>query len=413
MDKRVSRFIKLYPLYKGLEADLLFYVAVDSMFLAMTKGFTDAEYVSLTTVATLSFLILQFPLLWLVHRIGNTGTMRFGAVCMLLSATFITFGQSFAVVAIGRIFHEVAIICSAASAIVALENSLEVAGQQEDFVRVRSNGNTVYAVFTMIIALVAGFMFNYNNYLPMYCCIGAHVIGLIVTFCMADATPYNKITRKKKAAAKKAKLGPAILLLLLTYGIFYALINAGQLDGKLFFQNNLLLDFDKENTTLIISLVVVISRVVRVLANLVFPAIYKKLGMRTTYILPACLALSLCMNLFGSFIPNVIAKIAVMGTAYLIILFIRDPYGISTQDMLLKSTPKEQHQTAITLLQFATKLSVAITSLSFSFILLSFPLIAEMAILCVLGAAEIICCYVLYRMLTAKHDAHEEEEVLV
>lgn len=409
MDRSASRFIKLYPLYRGLEADLLFYVAVDSMFLSMTKGFTDAEFVSLTTVATLSFLILQFPLLWLVHRIGNTGTMRFGAVCMLLSASFITFGQSFAIVALGRIFHEMAVICSAASAIVALENSLEVTEQQEDFVRVRSNGNTVYAVFTMIIALVAGFMFNYNNYLPMYCCIGAHVIGLIVTCCMTDASPYNKINRKKKTSVKKAKLAPAVVLVLVAYGVFYALINAGQLDGKLFFQNSLLLDFNEENTTLIISLVVVVSRVVRVFANLVFPAIYKRLGKHTTYILPACLALSLCMNLFGSFIPNVIAKIAVMGTAYLIILFIRDPYGISTQDMLLKSTSKEQHQTAITLLQFATKLSTAITSLSFSFILLSFPLIAEMTILCVLGVAEILCCYVLYRMLTSKKAVPAEE----
>lgn len=411
MNKQAMRFIKLYPLYRGLEADLLFYVAIDTLFLSLTKGFSAAEIVSLTTVATFSFLILQFPLLWLIRRIGNTGTIRFGAFSMLLSAILITFGQSYITVAIGKVFHEIAVIFSTTSA-VALENILELAGREKDFVRIRSAGNTVYSVITMAIAFMAGFMFNFDNHLPMYCCIGAAAIGFILTFFMADSSPYNKIRRSNVQAKEKVHIAPSLLLLLITYGVFYALVVGGQVDGKLFFQNNLLLDFNEENTTLIISFMLVVSRIVRVIANLVFPAVYKKTGTRMSYILPGCLALSLLMTLFGSFIPNVIVKIAVMSTAYLIILFVRDPYNISVQDIAFKTTSKEQHQMVITLLQFATKLSIALTSLGFSFLLLSFPLLAEIAILSVLGIAEVICCYILYRMLTKQKTPVAAEEVV-
>lgn len=406
MNKQATRFVKLYPLYRGLEADLLFFVAVDTLFLSLTKGFSDAEIVSLTSVSTLSFIILQFPLLWLAHRIGNTGTIRFGAIAMVLSATLITFGQDYLVVAAGKVFHEIAVIFSLTSA-VALENCLEIEGREEDFVRVRSNGNTVYAVLTMLISIVAGFMFNLNNHLPMYCCIGAAAIGLILTLFMTDPSPYNKVKKQKQVKKKDKRFSlfrfsSTVLLLILLYGVFYAIVDGSQIDGKLFFQNSLLLDYSKETVTLIISFMLVLSRVSRVIANLVFPAIYKKLGDAVGYLLPAMLAMSPILLLLGSFIPVIPIKIVVMSLGYLFILFVRDPYNIYAQDVALKNTDKEDHQTVITLLAFSTKLVKAATSLSFTFLLLTFPLIYEIIILCAIGVAEIIACYILFRMLASK-----------
>ncbi|MBE6719016.1 MAG: hypothetical protein E7574_07170, partial [Ruminococcaceae bacterium] len=120
---------------------------------------------------------------------------------MLVSAILITVGKSFYLVLLGRIFHDVAVIFSSAS-IVALENNLDLVGRRNDFVRVRTAGNTVYAVITMLISFVASLMFNLNNYLPMIGCITTCTVGFVLSLFMKDYSDYNKIAYGKKKDGK-------------------------------------------------------------------------------------------------------------------------------------------------------------------------------------------------------------------
>ena len=95
MNKNVNRFIKVFPWYSGLTADLLFYIAIDTLFLSVVKEFSAAQIVSITSFAQFACIALQFPILFIIKRIGNTASTRVGAVCMLISAILITMGKSF------------------------------------------------------------------------------------------------------------------------------------------------------------------------------------------------------------------------------------------------------------------------------------------------------------------------------
>ena len=79
MDRKLNRFVKIYPWFYGLTADLLFYIAVDTLFLSADKGLTAAQIVSLTTVSNVACIILQFPLLAVIRRIGNSASARLSA----------------------------------------------------------------------------------------------------------------------------------------------------------------------------------------------------------------------------------------------------------------------------------------------------------------------------------------------
>ena len=50
MEKSVNRFIKIYPWYFGMVGDLLFFIAIDTLFLDVVKHFSAAEIVSLTSL---------------------------------------------------------------------------------------------------------------------------------------------------------------------------------------------------------------------------------------------------------------------------------------------------------------------------------------------------------------------------
>ena len=162
MDTKISRFSKIYPWYAGITSDLLFYTAIDTLFLTVVKKFSAAQIVSMTSVAVLACIVLQFPLLKLIQRVGNTASARLGALSLLASSLCIMFGPNYYFVVLGRIFHEIAAILRNVS-YVTLENNLELIGKQHDFIRLRASGNIVYAVITMLISFFASLMFNLNN----------------------------------------------------------------------------------------------------------------------------------------------------------------------------------------------------------------------------------------------------------
>lgn len=399
MNKKIKRFIKIYPWYAGLTGDLLFYIAIDTLFLTVVKNFSVAQIVSLSTFSSLSFLVLQFLLLWVIKKIGNTDSVRFGALCLLISAILITFSKSYLSVVAGRIFHDISIIFRNIS-FVTLENNLELIGKRREYyVDLRTKGNSIYAIITMLISFVAGFMFNCNNYLPMYCCIISCTIGYFLSFFMSDFSDYDKILKKEKGKNLKIKFNNILVVAIVLYGLYFPLVQLGQSEGKLFIQQNLLESFPTDKTSIIISGILCISRIVRVLSNFVFRYAYRKFNSYVGLALSILLSASLGLLLFGSFIPQIYTKIMIMSLGYVIILFIRDPFKIYMQDIVLENTAKEYHQTALTIIEFSVKTVNFSASLIFSLILLKYHMVTVIAIMFVLAAVEIVFSIKLYKLI--------------
>ena len=399
LNKGANKFLKVFPWYSGLTGDLLFYIAIDTLFLTIVKNFSPAEIVSITSLSQLICIALQFPILFVIKKIGNTASIRTGAFFLLLSAVFITFGKSYYLVLSGRIFHDVAVIFKSAS-IVALENNLDLVDRKSDFVRYRTSANTVYSVITMLISFVASYMFNLNNYLPMIGCITTCALGFVLSLFMKDYSNYNKALYKNKSGTKvKIHYNKIVIIAVILYSLFYSIVTNGQNEGKLFIQQNILLDFNVEITSLIIGAIICVSRIVRIMANLIFEKLYKKYQDKMGVILPSLLGISIAFMLFGSFIPQFIAKIVVMALGYVIVLFIRDPFKLYVQDVLFTHTPREQHQTLLTVLEFGVKIATAGIGLGFSAILISYPMAVIMAIMLAISVIEVIISIFLYRSI--------------
>jgi len=402
MNKTANRFVNVFPWYSGLTADLLFYIAIDTLFLTVVKNFSAAQILSLSSISQLACIALQFPILFVIKWIGNTASARVGAVSMLISAVLITVGNSYYVVLLGRLFHDVSIVFKTASA-VALENNLDLLDRRNDFVRVRAAASSVYAVITMLISFVASYMFNLNPYLPMIGCILACTIGVILSFFMKDCSSYNKITHKKGKKEKvKIHYSKLIVMAIVVYALFYPIVANGQSDGKLFIQQQVLLEFDIDHTSLIIGAIICVSRILRVFSNVIFAKLYYKYQGKLGTALPVALSIAIALMLFGSFIPQVLVKIVVMGVGYTIILFARDPFKIYMQDVIFENTPKEQHQTLITMMEFGVKLTTAAMGLAFSAILISRPMVIVMALMLGISTIDIVLSMKLYRMVLVK-----------
>ena len=210
----------------------------------------------------------------------------------------------------------------------------------------------------------------------------------------------SKIYKENKDKLKKINYSKIVLFIIISYGLFYPIVNSGQSNGKLFIQQELLKNFNVEKTALIIGLILCISRIVRVISNISFNKIHKKYKDKVEFLLPFLLSLSLCLMVGGYLISFlIILKIFVMSLGYIIILFIRDPFKVYLQDLALKKAEKEQQQSLLTTLELSRKIVRAIMSLSFTVILVNNPMIVVIIILIILSVIEIFISLYLYRMI--------------
>ena len=402
-EQNLIKFNKLFPWFAGLSGDLLFWVAIDTLFLTVVKNFNVSQIVSLTSISLITCILRQIPLLNIIKKIGNTKSVRLGSLLLLISSILLTLGTNYIIVVIGKILYEVAFTFQNMINVV-LKNNLELQNRENEYIKFRTNANTIYAIATMIISFVASFMFNINNYLPMIGCITFCFVCFVLSFNMIDYSNNNcikgKTYKENKDKLKKINYSKIVLFIIISYGLFYPIVNSGQSNGKLFIQQELLKNFNVEKTALIIGLILCISRIVRVISNILFNKIYIKYKNKVGVILSFILSLSLCLMLGGYFISfSIILKILVMSLGYIIILFIRDPFKVYLQDLALKKAEKEQQQSLLTTLELSRKIARAIISLSFTVILVNNPMIIVITILIILSIVEIFISLKLYKMI--------------
>lgn len=405
-ENNLKKFNKIYPWYAGLSGDLLFWVAIDTLFLTVVKNFTASQIVSLTSISMIINILLQVPLLKVIHKIGNTKSVRLGSFLLLISSILLTFGTNYIVIVVGKIFYEMAMTFqNMINAI--LKNNLELQNKDSEYIKYRTRSNTVYAVVTMLISFVASIMFNINNYLPMIGCITFCAICFILSWYMVDYSKENKneTEKDKEKDKEKVRYTKIIIFILISYGLFYPIVNSGQENGKLFIQQELLKLYDVEKTALIIGAMLCVSRIVRVLSNIKFDKIHKKFGEKVGIMLSIALSLSLVLMIIGYNISNMpVIKFCIMSLGYIIILFIRDPFKVYTQDIALKNTDKNIQQTLLTTMELSRKIVRTTISFSFTAILLKYPMVLVISILTVLSIIEILVSIYLYKLITNKKE---------
>lgn len=397
---RLRKFNKTYVWFAGLSGDLLFWVAIDTLFLTIVKGFNPSQIIFSTTLSLIIIIIFQIPILKTIKTIGNTNSVRLGSFFMLLSSILLTFGNGFLSVVFGKTFLEFGKTFLNISNII-LKNNLDLQSRSDDYIKFRTKANTVYSTTTMMISFVASIMFNINNYLPMYGCVLFCIICFVLSFNIADYSEFNKI-KKTSSVSQKAKINLSgfLIIVIVSYGLFVPIANSGQSNGKLFIQQELLLNFDVEKTSLILGAILCISRIVRVFSNILFNKIYKKLRDKVCGLLAIMLLFSILFMVLGFYIKNnLILKFLIMSIGYIIILFIRDPFVAYMQNLVLSNSNNENQQFLLTKMNLARMIMRAIMSLAFSMVLVKCPLITVISILLILAILETFVSIRIYRMI--------------
>ena len=385
--KKINRSIKIYPIFASFTGDLIFFVPIDTLFLTLVKGLNASQITAMTMVALIICIVFQKVILAIVKKIGNVNSLRLGATMLLIASLVLTFGKSFIAMLLYKSIHELAVMFLNMDEII-LKNNLKAVNRKDDYFKIRNKSKIIYAIITLFTALVAGKMFNVNHYLPMYLSIIIYVLVLGTAFLYYEAKVEDELETKKEH--KKLKITSIIFYVILSNAVFYSIIKMGQNNSKLFMQYDFLKFLSVEMVTYYITTIVFISRIARLVGNVIFEKVYLKIKNKMSVILTICLALAFSLLIIGHFIELAfICKVIIMSLGFFLILAIRDSFQTYIEDVALTISNKDEQQEIIIKIEVYRRLGTLILSAIFTLILMKYELIVIEFILLCLSIIEI------------------------
>lgn len=369
MIERVEKSNKIYPIYYGLSSDLVFWIAINTLFLSTVKNLSAFQINSLTTISTILAIVLYFFASKIINKIGNITSVRLANLLLLLSSLLLTFSKSYFLLLLGQILYEFAFVFKAIDSVILIKN-LKYLKKEEKYLEIKNKGTTIYSLITMIISLISGFLFNINPYLPMFICVFICTINLILSMFIVEAD--IKEEPNTKTSVKISKL---VVYIILIYGLLYGIIVIGQNNAKLFMQYRLNEVINIEKTAIILSFIVFASRLVRLISNLTFMKIYNVLKNKIIILMEFLLLVSYVLFVIGNFIRNGIIAALIMAIGFIIFLWLRDPIENLLTELLMKNTKVDEREQTIIYFQFFRKLTTFLLSMIATLILLKFEMV--------------------------------------
>ena len=398
-EKQLKRSVKLFPWVSGLSADLVFWITINTLFLSTVRGFTTAEIVSLSTIASIVSLAAQPVMMWLSAKLGNTVSTRIGKFCMLAASLMFLFGQTYGwAVAAMLLYKEGAVL--AALDVVVFKNNMNYLGRDDEFLPIRTRRSLIYSIATMLASLTAGFLFNVSPYLPVV--LGTVLIGgCFLLSCTMTECPLQ--TEKAETSGKtRFPLGGALMWILLSYGLFYCLLSEGTTNSKLLIQEELLFELPLATVSILLSVIVTLSRVSRVLSNIVFSKIYRKKGYRCVYILSILQVSAYVLLIAGAFMDHaIVPKMISLALGYMLLLFVWDPHAILLDNLILERVEAKYRASVSLVRGMVCKVFAALVNVLVSAVLLKWPTLVAFFAMLLLAIIGLLMSIKLYHILTS------------
>ncbi len=398
-DRFRDRFFKCYLLYTALETSLLFYAVCDVMFLTEVKQMTMTQVSLSTFLAILLSLIVQYPLLKVINRIGTKMTVRAGSVVFLLSAVCTTWASGFYMVLLGGFLLCVGYTLNSLGVAV-LKNRLVREGKEDQYVACQSDANTAASIMMMLTALLCGYLFRMDAYFPMYACILFHAVGVITTFYITredeggeEISPKGSLRKLKEDHGHIGKMYG--FLVLVAFAIFTFITGTGLSYARLNVQE-LLADRSPEFVVMLLGIISALVYFCRMLSNMLLKEVYFRIKNKAMVIASAMLGCGLMLQLLP-WIVDTESIVPFLCVGYLMTAFARDPYVTIVQNMSLDSSEARRQQNILVALNGAKKIGALVLSAVATLFVEHGSIAAVMMLMTAVAGVDILLSVIIWR----------------
>lgn len=162
---------KLYPIYKALSWDLLFYYSISFLFLTQTKGISASAVLFTDAFYPIFKFLLQIPCATIVGKFGNRKSNIWGNVLVSLSVGILLFARSIPEIILSQFFSAFGYALKGLTESNLLFDSIPKSKKRNDlYSTIEGKGASYYYYIEAISCSITGFLFVFNGYLPFVIC---------------------------------------------------------------------------------------------------------------------------------------------------------------------------------------------------------------------------------------------------
>ena len=344
----------LYVLNQALTMDLVFWIVVENLFLTTVKNFTAFDIV-LSLMAGMAGSLLFYPL---INLIARKTPRRFSLIARPVMRTIAMVMFTLCNTIYGVIVANIIYISAGTFGTVhnvMLKNNLKAQNREKEYLKWQSYGQLGYSILTLIVSFTSGFLFNVSPYLPMILGIVVIVFGLVTSILYKDVD-VEDVKEKSDTANSSIKSllkNKTMLIILFMNILLVGVYIFTQTKASLLIQQ--ICEFSNlelAKTSLIVTLLVGLTRLVRVISNVVFAKINHKFKdeSKCLYCVSVAMLLSNILFAIGALInANYIVKLVLITIGFCLITGFRDVYNVLENKIIITNIEPDKQQQAFVL----------------------------------------------------------------
>lgn len=176
----------LYPIYKACSWDLLCFYSIEFLFYTITKGLTSSQALIITSIYIISKILFQIPSVAISDYLGRKKSIILGNALLILYMLTLIFAPNFLWILIANIFCGFGYDLKTLSEGNLLYDSVATKGGNGIYTKIDSRGASGYYILDTILAIIAGYLFVINNYIPMIICLLFLSISFVLSLRFED-----------------------------------------------------------------------------------------------------------------------------------------------------------------------------------------------------------------------------------
>ena len=237
--KHKKKNVRIFPIYKTISWDLLFYFPIIFLFLTQVKNFSPAQVLFADAFYTLSNTFWQIPITRLVDRIGKKNSLIVGNILYSLSILSMIFMHNYYELLVIQFIYALGYSIKGICETNILYDSLPGSKKRgKVFSTIDGKSSSYFYIFDSIASVIAGFSFVINGYIPMILCFICCIISTIISFKFKDTVILEEkvkpITLKEYASQlkgsfrffmKSKRIKTLIIFNALFIGLLYGIVN--------------------------------------------------------------------------------------------------------------------------------------------------------------------------------------------
>ncbi len=191
--------MRIFPTYKKLAWDYLFFYTIDFLFLTQVKGISAANVVLKNTFYALFSIILQIPASFIVELMGKRKSLILANTFNSLYIIIMMISKNLGDLIIAEFLCAAAFSIKAVAEPSLLSESIPPSRYKNDiYSKIQAKGAAGYHKLNAISKIISGSLFVVNPYIPMCLALVITIIDVILSAMLIEPAKKNKKINKSE-----------------------------------------------------------------------------------------------------------------------------------------------------------------------------------------------------------------------